>query len=338
MVGPKPLGFEEKLLKAKFFQGDKLLRARHRKLKQVHEVWIKVSPDQEIAVIDVEINGTHGQLEVSPNPSRDFKGKRVLSTLCKDTPVPWILDWLRFHVTNHGVDALVLFENSEDPAHADDIHQAILQENLKISVEIVHAPFKYGPPKLHAVKFLQRSLLQLLRWKYVQPSEALLFCDVDEFVVCQDGKSIFDGLKKSFLGYFLIPGVWVEPVTQTDQSQLKTLGDRRHHMFQHTMDPPKETHRKWVAAPSRIPKSIQFKAHGVRPEPKYAAWLHPFFTRQKPYLKTSKLFHFRAMSTSWKSDREAISPVSSDKHSLHKDLNTACETAFPHLAKVREPS
>ncbi|EEA95334.1 hypothetical protein [Pseudovibrio sp. JE062] len=334
LIGPKPLGYEAELAKASFAIGSQKLKAKHRKLKQIHEIWIRVSPDQAIDKIDMTLNGVQIQLNVSPSACERFKGKHALSTLCKDTPVPWILDWVRFNVVNHGVNALVLFENSESPKRAQDIHDALEQSDLDIEFEVVHAPFKYGPPKMREIKFLQRSILQLLRWKYVQTTEALLFCDVDEFVVCEKGASVFSGLKDSFLGYFLIPGIWVEPVTNADLSKLKSLDERRHHMFQHTTNPPAVTHRKWVAVPSRIPKNIQFKAHGVRPEPKHAAWLHPFFTRMKPFLRSATLCHFNAISTSWKTDRDEIKQVDTSEHIVHEELQNACEAAFSH--KIRE--
>jgi hypothetical protein len=338
LVGPKPLGFENELAKATFSKSDRKLRAKHRKLKQIHEIWIKVAPDQVIDTIDMTLNGVRAQINVSESAAKRFEGKRTLSTLCKDTPVPWVLDWVKFNVVNHGVNALVLFENSQSTQRAHEMYQALEQSGLDIEFEVVHAPFPYGPPQMRDIKFLQRSILQILRWKYVQTSDALLFCDVDEFVICEKGVSIFSGLKDSFLGYFLIPGVWIEPVTNAGISELKSLDDRRHNMFLHTTNPPTATHRKWVAVPSRIPQSIQFKAHGVRPEPKHAAWLHPFFTRLKPFLRSATLCHFNAISTSWKTDRDEIGPVDESKHTLHEGLRNACDAAFSDKTRTPELS
>ncbi|WP_109316275.1 hypothetical protein [Pseudovibrio ascidiaceicola] len=328
LIGPKPIGYEKELSAAKFFLEGKKLKAKQRKLKRVHEIWIKVPANKEIASLVMEINNIQVELKVAQETSSRFKGKRVLSTLCVDTPIPWILDWIKFHAVNHGANAVVLFENSIGLDHAQNIHRAIEDADLGIEYEIVHAPFKYGPPYPHEIKFLQRSILQLVRWKYVQTSEALLFCDIDELIICDDGQSIFDHVQKSFLGYYMLRGTWIEPATQLAPEKLASIENRRHFMFQHTSNPPSKTNPKWVAVPSRIPRGMQFKAHGIRPEPKHQALFHPFFSRLRPFLKAGRMCHFWSINTSWAKDRQNIEAVDPKKHVLHKDLNAACMAAF----------
>lgn len=323
IVAPKAIGFEKQLKAAKFLIEGKAVKARHRLLKLVHEIWIKRPKVSQANSIDVEVNGFNKRISIDLNRSSAFTNKRMISTLCKDTPISWILDWIEFHKVNQNIDAAVLFENSDTPDHAKNIYNSIKKTFPDLELTVIHAPFPYGPPHILDLGFLQTSLWQLLRWKFAQSVTGLLVCDIDEFVVCEDDISIFDKVQKSFLGYYQFDGEWIEAASTDNIQSLLALSDRRHSMFRHTARPPRKTHRKWVAIPSRIPKDIQFKIHGLRPEPKYAAWLHPFYTRFKGHLKSTKHYHFIAISNSWKSDRNDLDLVDTTVHQLCKPLDKA---------------
>lgn len=323
IVAPKAIGFEKQLKAASFYHNGKRLKAKHRALRLVHEIWIKKDPNISIKELHIELDKTRSSFSVAPNGSAKFRSKRVISTLCKDTPIAWIADWLEFHMVNHGVDGLILFENSDLPNHAEQIHQTIKALHPNLSLEVVHAPFKYGPPQILDLGLLQPSLWQLLRWKFTQSVEGLLVCDIDELVVCDDDTSLFDQLQNSHLGYFQISGDWVEGVSTDPIALSGRVEERRHHMFPYMERPPRRTHFKWAVIPSRIPKDIQFKIHGLRPEPKISAWKHPVYARYRPVLKGAKHYHLMPISLSWKFNREAIQSFDKAKHMLCAPLERA---------------
>ncbi len=326
MAAP-PYGYEDHLLKATFYYDNNKLSAHHRRLKKVYEIWLEAPTSEKISNITVNINSKSAVISISQNQASRFKGARVISTLCKDTPISWISDWLRFHVDNHNVDALILFENSDDPKYAQQIFSHLTNEFPNIEIEVVHVPFKYGPNCVPNLMFLQPSLHQLLRWKYVQNSQGLLVCDIDELVVCEDDKTIFEKLNKCWLGYLLIQGVWVEPATNTKIDNPIDINKLQHSMFLHTNNPPSKTARKWVVKPSRIPRAVQFKIHGMRPEPKIKALWHPLYSRLRPFAKMCKHFHFRSISTSWKSDRSKLIPINNSNHLRNEHLVKSLQKA-----------
>lgn len=337
-IGPPPYGFESVLKKAKFYLYDKRIRAKHRYLSRSYEIWVPVPEGEDLERIEVEMNGKRVKLDVQSNECNRFRGRRVIATLCKDTPVRWIEDWVRFHVVNHGANAVVIFENSSTPEHAACVHSALLALNLDLEVEVVHTPLKYGPPKVSDYKFLQQSLWQYVRWQYAYASEGYLSCDIDELIVCEDDISIFDKVKDSALGYCLIAGIWIEPVTDVAITSLTDLSKRRHHLFRWTKKPPTKTHRKWVAKPSKIPIGLQFKVHAVRPEPKYNAWLHPIYTRFWKFADAAYVCHFRSVNTSWRGDRTAISQIDIETYQEYEPLRIALERAIPDFSTTQKPN
>lgn len=333
LVGPPPSGFYKALSSARFIYKGRTLRFKIRKLKQALEIWVRIPKDMKPNPmgdeIQLEMNGRTSSLIIGQNNAPRFKGRRVLSSLCKDTPVAWIIDWLQFHITNHGVDALILFENSDTPEHAEKIHQAIEALNLDIVLDVVHVPFKFGPPLVYDYMYLQISLLQYLRWHSLPQAEAVLCCDIDELIITEKGCSVFDSLKNSFFGYYLIAGVWIEPVLDEKSTPPKKLEDLRHTFFTKTTNPYISATRKWIAKPNAIPKKLQLKIHGIRPEPKYVSFLHPLYARFRPFLKGATLCHFKAMSTSWKEDRTTIVQNETDDYKIHNALLKAFKKAFP---------
>lgn len=333
-IAPPPFGYEKQLKKARFtLNGEHTaLKARHRSLSRLHEIWLKVSPEQDISSVDLELNGHKICLTIAPNNAPTFAGRKMLSTICKDTPIPWIIDWVKFHAVNHGADGLVLFENSDTPERAENIAKALEDAHLLAAFQVVHVPFQFGPIHFNGSKrdsdYLQSSLLALLRWKYLQQAKALLYCDIDELIATNDGSSIFDHVQKSMLGYLFIEGVWVETATTTDIKKLNDIEQRRHKHFQHTTSPPRRTHRKWVCVPSKIPMNLQWKIHAIRPEPKYTAFLHPVYTRWKSKLACAQLYHLHAINTGWKYQHDPIKLVDTNVHILDNPLHSAILLAF----------
>ncbi len=155
------------------------------------------------------------EVALSQADDTTFAGANVLVTLSKDNDLRWIRDWARFHVREHGANAVLFFDNGSAEYGPAEIEAALSESIDPRAIRVVSAGFPYGPLGLRRHKFrenfLQAALLNLARWRFLDPARAVLQCDVDELVIARRGESIFDATVASPRGFVRIPGAWRFP-------------------------------------------------------------------------------------------------------------------------------
>jgi hypothetical protein len=241
----------------------------------------------------LSIAGRRWEVSV-PIQSREtaaFEGKNCLLTLSKNNDLIWIQDWARYHVKEHGAQAVLFFDNGSTAYGPEDIEASLAAvEGLEV-LAVVSAPFPHGalgrrsfwePPS----KFLQAGILNLGHWRFLAAARAVLSVDIDELVWSADGSSIFDEAAASPLGYVTISGSWVFPAADRVGPYR-----HRHHSF---FDPRgREQREKWCVVPDGALESHIWDVHRVR-----GVW--------KKHLTRStrcRYWHFSHVSTDWKENR-----------------------------------
>lgn len=217
-----------------------------------------------------------------------FAGRNVLMAISKDNPVEWIEDWVRYHISAHGANALLLIDNSSSLYTA-----AALQDRLAAIpglqvCRVISAPFPYGGPgggRLHLpAKFLQTSMFNLAQLRFLHRARAVLSVDIDELVWPQAG-SIFDAAVRSRFGMVSFFGHWVYP------AKAGTAKPQRDHSLRQGRK--MIANPKWCIVPNSLAGRFSWAIH--RP----AGLLYPLTIRQR-----FGFWHCYATSNSWKHNRK----------------------------------
>lgn len=223
------------------------------------EFWLRENADR--VVLDGPL-GRH-EIAVQPNLSDAFAGRRVLHTLSRNNDIAWILDWVRFHVSVHGADAVLLYDNSSTDYSSEELRAALAKTFPDLLATVVDWPFRYGPQGGMAgavggreapwdSDFCQTGSMQHARFRFLGQARSVLNVDIDELVLSDRGRSIFDATEQTRGGFIKFSGHWISATTPHGVSP----GCGRHGDFwlldaqEEDTCPP-----KWCVVPSRTSRT-----------------------------------------------------------------------------------
>lgn len=246
-------------------------------------------------------------IKVQPNYCELFRSRRVLITISKDNELTWIRDWVQFHASSHGCDAVLMYDNGSTKYDTDRLHKTISSVPGIAVVVVVTWPFLYGPGGAPSGRwdsdFAQYGMLEHGRLRFLAFAEGVINADVDELVMTRNSRSVFDLAKNSRTGYLQYTGTNIENVSHLD------LADTcRHAHFCYRNAPPRPTTRKWTVVPSRCPETSQWRVHdvvGMHPDPIASAQVQHR--------------HFMGITTGWKRPVAMPPPRPSRAHAVDED-------------------
>lgn len=246
---------------------------------------IHLAAETRPASVAVQIGDWRAETVVN-GPDTRLDGCNVLMTLSKDNHPDWIEDWGRFHIAQHGADAVLFVDNGSQTWGPDQIRPALERAGFR-NIVLLSTTLRYGPrglpPFLNAELFLQTGVLNALQFRFLQGARAVLNCDVDELVMTP-GRSVFDAAVASRQGFVSFPGRWVHPAPDDD-------GWPAHARHTHHDDPPKTCPSKWCVVPNGPLRGYQWRAHGLE--------RLPFAGRFQA--DNAWFYHCRNISNGWKS-------------------------------------
>lgn len=270
----------------------------------------------------VELAFEFGTYHVKPMPTCHhlYRGKRVLYTLSKNNRVAWIIDWARFHVTNHGADAVLLYDNASTEYTGPQL-EGILRSALPgLVVNVVDWPFKYGPGGVSRTTFwdsdfCQAGAFQDARFRFLRLASSVLNCDIDELVVPLHGESIFEATERCVAGYVAFYGSWISNARDAVRPNLEAKLE--HGQFRRLERPgPNPCPTKWCVVPGRCALEDQWSTHRLR-GPSVTSEVSDRFTYR----------HFRAISTDWKYPRSQVTDIGPEIEAVDIDLTRCFERA-----------
>jgi len=230
-----------------------------------------------------------GNLAIGGSFLSEFAGCNALYTISKDNDLEWIVDWLGYYVKAHMANAVVLFDNGSTIYSSDELCAALSSVQGIKKVAIVHARFPFGPTAEgkvnYASLYLQRSMAELCKQRFLGKARAVLNTDIDELFHSKSGQSIFDATVASTDGYLRADAQWVY-ANPTEKGDKIRHSD---HRYVTRKNKPK-ANRKWCVVPNGPMKDYQ--------------WLTHFLGSKKdPVDPNFLMWHFRQVSTSWKVQR-----------------------------------
>lgn len=257
------------------------------------EIWVVDDSEQ------VSLSGSLGNFDivVQADNAEEFKNKRVMMTLSKDNDLLWIVDWIKFHVALHGVEAVLIYDNNSSIYTADELQEKVRDAFPSLLIRVIAWPFKYGPQGggsggVNGVlapwdsDYCQTGSFQHARFRFLSKAKSVLNCDIDELVVSKSAKSIFEATESSFFGVVDFVGTWVSNVTSKESRE----GPRRHsdYVLLEQEDQSK-CPAKWCVVPSRCSIKNTWYVHAVQGRSN-------ILTRSRNF----NYRHFKPISNNWK--------------------------------------
>lgn len=281
------------------------------------EIWLRSDLDR--FTLDGPLG--HFDIAVQPNHADRFAGQRVLLTISKNNEVRWIVDWLRFHQIVQGATAAILYNNNSTIYSVPELQRHLTEAVPGMDVLVIDWPFPYGPQggpagAINGVEgpwdsdYCQEGILQHARWRFLLKARSVMHNDIDEMVLSQGSRSVFEAAEQGRGGMVKFEGRWISVATPSPIDRTCV----RHADFVLDEGPDAElSPPKWCVRPQAFSWKNSWSVHNIRG------------TKANQHITDEFLFrHLRGVTTSWKYDRWA--EAAPDPATLPRDI--ALEAAF----------
>ncbi len=160
----------------------------------------------------------HAESGISPDGAAHFQGLNASLHMNRNNRLEWIDAWARFHIAEHGLEAMLILDNASTDYPPEAILDALSASGLKRAV-VLKVPQSYGPTRRkhgrRGGKFLQPAMLNLARLRFLRTARAVLNADLDELVWSRGG-AVFDAAAQSLLGLVMFAGEWRMPIPRVE--------------------------------------------------------------------------------------------------------------------------
>ncbi|MDT0425044.1 capsule biosynthesis protein CapZ [Streptomyces evansiae] len=201
--------------------------------------------------------------EIAPDESALFAGQRTLITKSQDNDLVWIQDFLQYYHLVHGVTGVVFYDNNSTRYTPQDVADAIAAVEGITTAVVVDWRYPWGPNcgpnEVWDSDYCQYGLLEHGRFRYLSRAAGVVSVDIDELVLCDDARSVFDHAEESAAGAVMFDGRWIAKATAEpmDPARQRRFTDYRHRA-------KGTTTVKWAVLPGVVDwRSTQWRVHSV---------------------------------------------------------------------------
>ena len=276
---------------------------------------VRLEGDGSSDVVNIRSAEISVSTVAGPNFRNLFEGRNALVTKSKDNQLNWISDWVKFHVAEQKIDAVLIYDNLSTQYGPEDVLEAIAVPGIKVAV-VVHWPFKFGPQGgswngLNGAPwdsdFCEYGIMEHARQRFLGKAAGVLNADIDELVMTEGEGSVFDVLAELGCGAVSFTGRWIETAGRHGYSE--SFADYSYYDKRRA-----PTTGKWAISPLEIPEAVQWKTHmiaGVKMLPS----------------PTTMHRHFMGISSNWKWHRSTDRELAGH-HQRDEELRVALERVF----------
>lgn len=134
------------------------------------------------------IENSKKSIEVELSKQSDiFNGKRLIGTIQKDEPVSWIIQWVKYYNTVHGVDGFVIYNNMCETYTAVELKSQLCIAFPHLTFEVLEYECPLGAfSKRWDSNFAQIVMYAHIKYKYAWCADLFLNHDIDELLVMYD--------------------------------------------------------------------------------------------------------------------------------------------------------
>ena len=245
------------------------------------------------------------RMVVQPSHCQLFNGKKVLLTKSKDNDLVWIRDWALFFASRHGCNAILFYDNGSTKYHSDAVRDTLSKvPGIEVAI-VVDWPYRFGPQgsPIWDSDFSQYGILEHARHRFLAHAEGVVNADIDEFILTENGSSVFDYLRRSKTGYLKYVGRWIESATCLNREP------RRHADFVYQEVGRDDAKAKWTVNPRRCPPRSQWRVHDI-------TGMH----FDDELTQAISIRHFCAITTNWMYERYLPTVPNASRHVRDEEL------------------
>lgn len=292
LICPKLLNFTSLIRSAQFFLDGRPVK-RARLLRHLRHDVIELRSSYCPAEVSVTGNGLDLATRVNTTELDRFAAMNTHFTVSRDNHPDWIRDFALYHRKNHGLQAMVLFDNGSTSYPLTVIEDALQDAGLSDYL-IVSAPPSFGRTGSgrlkHEAKFLHTALMNVARLRFLWHARAVLNADIDE-LVWTVGETVFDKAVNSRLGYVSFAGEWRYPRQVLTRHALHSEHDQ-------ISPEDKPCPAKYCIVPRGPLGRLSWDVHNIGPSP-----LKKLFRRSD-----IGFLHCRRITTDWKNTSRMTLP------------------------------
>lgn len=346
-IGPPPVNLRNELARLRITCGGRILPHRTREYRKLCVLELPCDQTMDAGKnlplrfsfpsFDVEI-----QVPPSPLSSSVDALHLGLMTLQRNNPLPWILDWCRWHHRLHGVSRFVLYDNASD--NRDDLATALARMGEAVDVVLVDWPFPYGPGRSHKNQFCQTGAQNHYLLRFGSADAWCLNLDIDECLVVSGEKTFKqclddcegNGIVEVLFDSFIVPPHQGQPAIANRRINSYWFRNRkrRGHNFKfafkprhiecvgpHMAYPKNRALAKLIGLPRLYDKALRFLYGSVRKRLSSKRMVRFFFQNQFALRDLSPnesfYYHFRGLNTNWRPEGNFGEEVESFDASRH---------------------
>ncbi|SDK69591.1 capsule biosynthesis protein CapZ [Streptomyces indicus] len=200
---------------------------------------------------------------IAPDDSELFAGQRTIITKSKDNDLVWIKDFLHYYHIVHGVTGVVFYDNNSTKYSPRDVADAISSVDGITTAVIVAWNYPWGPNagpnNVWDSDYCQYSLMEHGRFRYLSRAAGVINADIDELVLTNDARPVFDHVAESEVGAVTYAGHWIAKATPEPMNPAR---QRRFVDYRHRSKGT--TTVKWTVLPHMLdPRTTQWRVHSV---------------------------------------------------------------------------
>lgn len=308
LIGPPLYGTAAWLRTACSFVDDKnrTLEWQHREMDRACVTVIKANGWTDW--IDLQTHASSDRMAVN-RPSMDFHGLKVIVTISKDHPIPWLKQWIDYHRIVHGVKGLLLYNNRSTIYDSAELESQLWRDDMVIKVVDYDVPFgvmgagiwewngRSGTSLPWDSDFSQYVMLEHAKWRYLHCARLAINADTDELLYIRGATmdNLADYCESNDDSVWLYNGTWVEPIDSVTGQIASSIpfDQRRFENYWHTAHSEQRgIGVKWMLNPA---KNMGYQWH-----------LHKTFGPNK-FTEFIGFGHYLAMNTSWSWKRDEFS-------------------------------
>lgn len=130
-IGPPPVNLRHELENLRIICGGRMIPCRRREFERLCVLGLtcdQTANAEKNLPLRFSFSSFDVEIEVSLPLSVPAEAYLGLVTLQRNNPLPWILDWCRWHHRLHGVSRLVLYDNASD--NRDELAAALARMGM----------------------------------------------------------------------------------------------------------------------------------------------------------------------------------------------------------------
>ena len=333
-IGPPPVNLRNELEKLRITCGGRMISHRKREYRRLCVLELtcdQITNAEKNLPLRFSFPSFDVDIEVPPSPlsSAAAVPHLGLMTLQRNNPLPWILDWCRWHHRLHGVSRIVLYDNASD--NRDDLAAALTRMDEAVDIVLVDWPFPYGPGRSHKNFFCQIGAQNHYLRRFGSADAWCLNLDIDECLMVGGGKTFTqhlhdcegNGIVEVLFDSFIVPPHQGQPAMANRRINSYWLRnrERRGHALKfafkprhieyvgpHMAHPKNRVLAKLIGLPRLYDKACRFFYRSVRKRLSTKRILRFFFPNKFALrdLCPDEMFfyHFRGLNTNWKPGRD----------------------------------